>query len=92
MVAGGIREEMQRAFLLHRFRTDLGGAAIGLLLTSAAFGIGHLVQGWDAVLVTAALGAFWGALSLVTRQHPRRRCQSRAGQRGAGADRVFAET
>ena len=64
MVAGGIREEMQRAFLLHRFRTDLGGAAIGLLLTSAAFGIGHLVQGWDAVLVTAALGAFWGALFL----------------------------
>ena len=64
MVAGGIREEMQRAFLLHRFRTDLGGAAIGLLLTSAAFGIGHLVQGGDAVLVTAALGAFWGALFL----------------------------
>lgn len=64
MVAGGLREEMQRAFLLHRFRTDLGGAAVGLLVTSAAFGIGHLVQGWDAVIVTASLGAFWGALFL----------------------------
>lgn len=64
MVAGGLREEMQRAFLLHRFRADLGGAATGLLVTSAAFGIGHLVQGWDAVIVTASLGAFWGALFL----------------------------
>ena len=25
IVAGGVREELQRAFLLHRFRTDLGG-------------------------------------------------------------------
>jgi membrane protease YdiL (CAAX protease family) len=65
MGAGGIREEVQRAFLLHRFRLDLGGAATGLILTSAAFGVGHVVQGWDAVLVTAALGAFWGLLYLV---------------------------
>jgi membrane protease YdiL (CAAX protease family) len=65
MGAGGIREEVQRAFLLHRFRLDLGGAATGLIVTSAGFGIGHVVQGWDAVLVTAALGAFWGLLYLV---------------------------
>jgi len=64
VAAGGVREEMQRAFLLHRFRNDLGGAATGLAVTSAAFGIGHLVQGWDAVLVTGALGAFWGLLYL----------------------------
>jgi membrane protease YdiL (CAAX protease family) len=65
MGAGGIREEVQRAFLLHRFRLDLGGAVTGLILTSAGFGIGHVVQGWDAVLVTAALGAFWGLLYFV---------------------------
>jgi CAAX protease family protein len=65
MGAGGLREEVQRAFLLHRFRLDLGGAASGLIVTSAGFGIGHVVQGWDAVLVTAALGAFWGLLYLV---------------------------
>ena len=64
MIAGGVREEMQRAFLLHRFRADLGGATVGLLVTSAAFGIGHVMQGWDAVVVTASLGAFWGALFL----------------------------
>jgi membrane protease YdiL (CAAX protease family) len=64
MVAGGVREEMQRAFLLHRFRSDLGGAKVGLLITSAIFGLGHLVQGWEAVIVTASLGAFWAALFL----------------------------
>jgi hypothetical protein len=64
MVAGGVREEVQRAFLLHRFRADLGGPMNGLLVTSALFGLGHVVQGWDAVIVTGSLGAFWGALYL----------------------------
>jgi membrane protease YdiL (CAAX protease family) len=63
LVAGGLREEVQRGFLLHRFR-DLGGPANGLLITSIVFGLGHVVQGWDAVLVTGSLGAFWGALYL----------------------------
>jgi membrane protease YdiL (CAAX protease family) len=65
VLAGGFREEFQRAFLLHRFRADLGGAGGGLLLTSVGFGLGHWLQGWDAVIVTALLGAFWGALYLV---------------------------
>lgn len=64
VVAGGVREEVQRGFLLHRFREDLGGPANGLVITSAIFGLGHVVQGWDAVLVTGTLGAFWGALYL----------------------------
>lgn len=64
MIAGGVREEVQRAFLVHRFRTDLGGASRGVVLTSIAFGLGHLVQGWDAVVVTALLGAFWAVLYL----------------------------
>ncbi len=67
ILAGGVREEVQRAFLLHRFRTDLGGGGVGLAITSAAFGIGHLLQGWDAVIVTALLGAIWGALYLARR-------------------------
>jgi uncharacterized protein len=64
VVGGGLREEWQRAFLLHRFRHDLGGPVIGLALTSLGFGLGHAVQGADAVIVTALLGAFWGALYL----------------------------
>jgi membrane protease YdiL (CAAX protease family) len=64
LVAGGVREELQRAFLLRRFETSLGGARVGLVVTSAAFGLGHIVQGWDAVVVTATLGALWSAVYL----------------------------
>jgi membrane protease YdiL (CAAX protease family) len=64
MIAGGLREEVQRGFILHRFSRFLGGAATGLVLFSALFGLGHLEQGWDAVLATAALGACWGVVYL----------------------------
>jgi membrane protease YdiL (CAAX protease family) len=64
IVAGGIREELQRAFLLHRFEQHLGGAKVGVVVLSTAFGLGHYVQGWDAVVTTGALGAFWALLFL----------------------------
>ncbi|MCC7417436.1 MAG: CPBP family intramembrane metalloprotease [Acidobacteria bacterium] len=64
IVAGGIREEIQRAFLLHRFEVWLGGPVVGVVVTSAAFGAGHLVQGADAAVATAVLGAFWGIVYL----------------------------
>lgn len=64
VVAGGVREEMQRAFLLHRFETWLGGSAVGLVITSVLFGSGHLLQGADAAIATGVLGAFWGVIYL----------------------------
>jgi membrane protease YdiL (CAAX protease family) len=64
VIAGGLREELQRAFLLHRFEQHLGGAKLGVLVTSIAFGLGHVVQGWDAVVVTGLLGATWGVMYL----------------------------
>jgi membrane protease YdiL (CAAX protease family) len=67
LVAGGVREELQRAFLLHRFEQRLGGGRVGVALTSVAFGLGHTVQGWDAAIITALMGAFWGALYLSRR-------------------------
>lgn len=67
VIAGGVREEVQRAFVLRRFETHLGGAVLGLVVFSIAFGLGHLVQGRDAALVTGLLGAFWGVLYLKRR-------------------------
>jgi membrane protease YdiL (CAAX protease family) len=67
LVAGGVREELQRAFLLHRFEQRLGGGAVGVALTSVAFGLGHTLQGWDAAIVTALMGAFWGVIYLTRR-------------------------
>jgi CAAX protease family protein len=64
IVAGGIREEIQRAFLLHRFEVWLGGGTVGVIVTSAAFGVGHLLQGSDAAVVTGLLGAFWAVVYL----------------------------
>ena len=67
LIAGGVREELQRAFLLHRFEQRLGGGTVGVIVSSVAFGLGHTVQGWDAAIVTAMLGALWGALYLSRR-------------------------
>lgn len=64
IVGGGFREELQRAFILHRFRQRLGGAAVGLVVFSAAFGVGHFVQGMDVAVTTGVLGFFWGGIYL----------------------------
>lgn len=67
IVAGGIREELQRAFLLRRFEMHLGGAIVGVIVLSVAFGLGHIVQGRDAAIVTGVLGAFWALVYLQRR-------------------------
>lgn len=64
VVAGGLREEIQRAFLLHRFERWGGGARLGVLVTSLGFGAGHVVQGVDAAMATGLLGAFWAVIYL----------------------------
>jgi membrane protease YdiL (CAAX protease family) len=62
--AGGVREELQRAFLLRRFEQHLGGVRVGVVVLSVAFGLGHAVQGWDAAVTTGALGALWAVVYL----------------------------
>ncbi len=67
VIAGGVREEIQRAFLLGRFERWLGGDAVGIVVTSISFGFGHLLQGADAALATGAMGALWGWVYLKRR-------------------------
>jgi membrane protease YdiL (CAAX protease family) len=67
MVAGGVREEIQRGFILHRFNQYLGGGAVGVVVHSAIFGLGHVDQGWDATLAVGTLGAIWGTIYLTRR-------------------------
>ncbi len=66
-IAGGLREEIQRAFIIHRFNEHLGGEYVGLMLYSLVFGLGHALQGWDAVLTTTVLGLFWGYIYVTRR-------------------------
>jgi len=65
MIAGGLREEVQRGFILHRFKQSLGGGLVGVIVYSLFFGIGHLDQGRDAAIAVATLGAIWGSLYLI---------------------------
>jgi membrane protease YdiL (CAAX protease family) len=60
VLAGGVREELQRAFILHRFEQRLGGIWLGLGLFSITFGVLHFDQGWDVATAIGMLGLFWG--------------------------------
>jgi len=76
VLAGGVREELQRAFILHRSqqirfeiplfgrRLHLGGVRQGLVMFSLTFGLLHLDQGYDVAAALALLGFFWGVLYL----------------------------
>ena len=64
MIAGGVREEVQRGFIVHRFDGFLGGGAVGVIVYSVFFGLLHYPQGWDATIATACLGATWGFIYL----------------------------
>jgi membrane protease YdiL (CAAX protease family) len=70
-----VREEIQRAFILHRCEQRLGlrmpalgvdvdGAIVGLVGFGVLFGLGHAPQGWSAVIITALLGTLWGVVYL----------------------------
>ena len=64
IIAGGVKEELQRAFILSRFRYYLGGARLGLVLWSLAFGAGHYAQGVQGMCAAAILGLVFGVIYL----------------------------
>jgi len=64
VVSGGLKEECQRAFILHRFEQSLGGARAGLAIYSVVFGAGHMIQGYDVGIATMLLGFTWGLVFL----------------------------
>jgi membrane protease YdiL (CAAX protease family) len=65
VVVGGVKEELQRAFIIMRFESHLGGAKLGLVLWSIAFGIGHYVQGLQGMLIAGLLGFVFGVAFLI---------------------------
>jgi membrane protease YdiL (CAAX protease family) len=62
VLAGGVREELQRAFVLHKFRQSRIGLGIALVAFSLLFGVLHVDQGWDVAIGVGLLGLFWGIL------------------------------
>ena len=65
LYVGGIKEEIQRAFVLRRFDRFLGGLPTGLVLWSIFFGAGHSVQGIDNAVGAGVLGLLFGLLYLI---------------------------
>jgi membrane protease YdiL (CAAX protease family) len=68
ILAGGMKEELQRAFIIKRFESHLGGAEVGLVLWSIAFGIGHYVQGVQGMITAGLLGLVFGVAFLLRRR------------------------
>jgi uncharacterized protein len=66
LIAGGIKEELQRAFILSRFRKYLGGSLAGLILWSLAFGAGHYAQGVQGIVVASIFGFIFGMIYLIS--------------------------
>lgn len=67
MLAGGVREEVQRGFIVRRFDQYLGGGLVGVAIYSVVFGLGHVEQGYAAAIATGGLGALWGWVYYVRR-------------------------
>jgi membrane protease YdiL (CAAX protease family) len=65
-LAGGLTEELSRAFVLTRFEKSFGraGLIIAIILSSIIFGLGHLYQGQVAAFSLSIGGAFFGLVYL----------------------------
>jgi membrane protease YdiL (CAAX protease family) len=63
---GGIVEELERIFVLTRFEKWLGrpGLILGVTLSSAMFGFGHLYQGLGTAISTAVSGLVFSLVFL----------------------------
>ncbi len=64
---GGVVEELWRGFSISQFSKEYGktGLIMAIILSSAVFGIGHLYQGYDAVVVTTIEGLVLGAIFML---------------------------
>jgi membrane protease YdiL (CAAX protease family) len=62
VIAGGVREELQRAFILHRFEQRLGGMRVGIGIFTVAFALQHIEQGADVAVAVGLLALWWGSV------------------------------
>jgi membrane protease YdiL (CAAX protease family) len=66
VIGGGVVEEVERAFILTRFEQWMGknGIFVGLVLSSAMFGVGHLYQSTATGISAAFSGLAFGLIYL----------------------------
>ena len=67
-VSAGICEEMVfRGYLQRQFISWMRSAVVGVLISAAIFGAGHIYQGGKQAIIIGVYGALFGALSLYRR-------------------------
>lgn len=64
IIAGGLREEVQRSFIIRRMEVAFGQPWFGLFGWSVLFGLSHYTQGAAATIVTGFLGLGFGLVFL----------------------------
>ena len=63
LTAGICEEALFRGYLQRQFMALTNSAALGIILSAAAFGAAHAYQGWSRALSIALLGLMLGALA-----------------------------
>jgi membrane protease YdiL (CAAX protease family) len=65
-VTATFEEVVFRGFLLPRLRRVTGSWIAAVSIASLLFGVGHMYEGWTAVVQTTALGVFFSGVFLVS--------------------------
>jgi membrane protease YdiL (CAAX protease family) len=63
MTAGICEEIIFRGYFQKQFSAWTGNVSLGVLLSAAAFGAGHIYQGWRSAIVIAVYGLLFGILA-----------------------------
>jgi uncharacterized protein len=63
ITAGVCEEIIFRGYFQRQFSAWTGNAAAGVLLSAAAFGAGHIYQGWRSAIVVLVYGSLFGILA-----------------------------
>ncbi len=67
LTAGICEETIFRGYFQRQFIGWTGSTVVGIVLSAAIFGAGHIYQGWKQTIVIGVLGAMSGALAVMRR-------------------------
>jgi membrane protease YdiL (CAAX protease family) len=67
LTAGICEETIFRGYFQRQFIGWTGSTVVGIVLSAAIFGAGHIYQGWKQTIVIGVFGAMFGALAVMRR-------------------------
>jgi membrane protease YdiL (CAAX protease family) len=67
LTAGICEETIFRGYLQRQFGAWSGNVIVGIVISAAVFGAGHIYQGWKQAVVIGVFGILFGALTVLRR-------------------------